>query len=127
MPDHVSDASAPAPQRPPPAPPVENRSDPIAINQILEQRLQTDAGASSATPPRNIPPRTNSNSRFELSPAVNGGVNDGPMTPRNDAGPFVLDGSAGRTTTAVAVAPVNGGNRPRAPSHISLSHEDVEG
>jgi hypothetical protein len=25
-----------------------------------------------------------------------GGVSDGPMTPRNDAGPFVLDGSAGR-------------------------------
>jgi hypothetical protein len=25
-----------------------------------------------------------------------GGVHDGPMTPRNDAGPFVLDGSAGR-------------------------------
>jgi hypothetical protein len=25
-----------------------------------------------------------------------GGMHDGPMTPRNDAGPFVLDGSAGR-------------------------------
>lgn len=25
-----------------------------------------------------------------------GGTHDGPMTPRNDAGPFVLDGSAGR-------------------------------
>jgi hypothetical protein len=36
-----------------------------------------------------------------LYPAVNDGltpdrVADGPMTPRNDAGPFVLDGSAGR-------------------------------
>jgi hypothetical protein len=36
-----------------------------------------------------------------LYPAVNDGLTpdrmaDGPMTPRNDAGPFVLDGSAGR-------------------------------
>lgn len=29
-----------------------------------------------------------------------GGANDGPMTPRNDAGPFVLDGSAGRAAGA---------------------------
>jgi hypothetical protein len=36
-----------------------------------------------------------------LYPAADDGlspnrVHDGPMTPRNDAGPFVLDGSAGR-------------------------------
>jgi hypothetical protein len=27
-------------------------------------------------------------------------VQDGPMTPRNDAGPFVLDGSAGRAAAS---------------------------
>ncbi|MCJ1298676.1 hypothetical protein MMC08_001466 [Hypocenomyce scalaris] len=31
---------------------------------------------------------------------------DGPTTPRNDAGPFVFDGSAGRVTGRRAVAPV---------------------
>lgn len=41
--------------------------------------------ATSTTPPSNTP--------FALA---TGGVADGPMTPRNDAGPFVLDGSAGR-------------------------------
>lgn len=123
MPDYIPDNSAPVPQRPPPAPPIEFQSEIIPINQTFEQRLQSEAGASSGTPPRNIPPRANSNSRFDLSPAVNGVVTEGPMTPRNDAGPFVLDGSAGRATTVVG-APLNGGNRPRAPSHVSLSHEE---
>jgi E3 ubiquitin-protein ligase DMA1/2 len=131
MPDHIPHSSAPVPQRPPPPPPTESQSDAALINQTLEQRLQTGTGASSATPPRDIPPRansnSNSNSRFELAPSVNGIVTDGPMTPRNDAGPFVLDGGAGRTTAATSGAPVSGGNRPRASSHISLSHEDGDG
>lgn len=44
------------------------------------------AAARSATP--------TSHTHFELAAGV---MADGPLTPRNDAGPFVLDGSAGRS------------------------------
>jgi hypothetical protein len=47
----------------------------------------------NTTPARPIPVRTGP-SRSELSPGR--AVDGGPMTPRNDAGPFVLDGGAGR-------------------------------
>lgn len=54
--------------------------------------------ASAITPPRAIPGRNESPStRAELAPGQV--VADGPMTPRNDAGPFVLDGGAGRSST----------------------------
>lgn len=39
-------------------------------------------------------------------------VHDGPMTPRNDAGPFVLDGSAGRASNSrprEGESPISGG------------------
>lgn len=53
---------------------------------------------SATTPPRAIPGRNESPStRIELAPGQV--VADGPMTPRNDAGPFVLDGGAGRSST----------------------------
>jgi hypothetical protein len=52
---------------------------------------------STLTPPRPIPPRKSSPGRYELVPGQT--VADGPMTPRNDAGPFVLDGGAGQSST----------------------------
>lgn len=63
---------------------------------ITNRRQQQDAEsfadlehARSATPP--------STAQFALAAGViNGGRGEGPLTPRNDAGPFVLDGSAGR-------------------------------
>ena len=53
--------------------------------------------SSTLTPPRPIPPRKSSPGRYELVPGQT--VADGPMTPRNDAGPFVLDGGAGQAST----------------------------
>jgi E3 ubiquitin-protein ligase DMA1/2 len=51
---------------------------------------------TAITPPRAIPGRHESPStRIDLAPGQV--VADGPMTPRNDAGPFVLDGGAGRS------------------------------
>lgn len=46
------------------------------------------AGARSTTP--------TSHTQFALSAGAPNPLVDGPMTPRNDAGPFVFDGSAGR-------------------------------
>lgn len=67
------------------------------------QRLISPAQSSSVTQPVSIN-ITGNNERSGLSPlfpTVSDGLTpertqDCPMTPRNDAGPFVLDGSAGR-------------------------------
>lgn len=75
-------------------------------------RSPSHSGATTPTQPRNIAPsvrqedthRSNdllgarsttptSTAQFALAAGV---INEGPMTPRNDAGPFVFDGSAGR-------------------------------
>ncbi|KAK1094557.1 hypothetical protein LTR48_000106 [Friedmanniomyces endolithicus] len=67
---------------------------PVAISPPPLDRRSTSAtdlllGASafSTTPTSNV--------QFALASGV--AMGDGPMTPRNDAGPFVLDGSAGRS------------------------------
>jgi len=54
---------------------------------------ENSGSASSLAAPRPIPARQVNN--YELSPGTSG-ASEGPMTPRNDAGPFVLDGGAGR-------------------------------
>jgi E3 ubiquitin-protein ligase DMA1/2 len=67
------------------------------------QRFVSPAPSSSVTQPVAIN-IVNNNENPGLSPLFPTGtdglsperVADGPMTPRNDAGPFVLDGSAGR-------------------------------
>ncbi|KAK5684092.1 hypothetical protein LTS10_003956 [Elasticomyces elasticus] len=65
---------------------------PVAISPPPGQRSSASdllgAGAFSTTP--------TSTMQFALL-AEGGMIADGPMTPRNDAGPFVLDGSAGRS------------------------------
>lgn len=68
--------------------PVPN-SQPINIARSRSgQRSPSDPhGARSTTP--------TSHTQFALSVGPNP-ITEGPMTPRNDAGPFVLDGSAGR-------------------------------
>lgn len=43
-------------------------------------------------------------------------AHDGPMTPRNDAGPFVLDGSAGRAGTTRLRDDSPGSGETNAPS-----------
>ena len=53
--------------------------------------------SATLTPPRPIPARkTSPSGRYELG--LGQIVADGPMTPRNDAGPFVLDGGAGQSS-----------------------------
>jgi len=61
------------------------------------QDPSNQGSVSALAAPRPIPARTTgSASSYEL--AVGPLVHEGPMTPRNDAGPFVLDGGAGTTT-----------------------------
>ena len=45
---------------------------------------------------------------------------EGPLTPRNDAGPFIFDGSAGRASGAVIFSGATGGRHQSAP-HSNLS------
>lgn len=56
---------------------------------------------AAATSPLPIPCRTLSpeTRRYEL---MTNGPGDGPQTPRNDAGPFILDGGAGTSSTPLA-------------------------
>jgi E3 ubiquitin-protein ligase DMA1/2 len=133
MQDVMTDgASAPAPQRPPPPPPpaVPTQQPPptVAIQVIQGIQFDTQPGATApsniaSSLPRNIPTRAMANSRFDPHTRVNGTVNDVSLTPRNDAGPFVLDGSAGRSSS-VNTPTTNGVDRPRSGSHVSLSHEE---
>ncbi|KAF2188969.1 hypothetical protein K469DRAFT_564943 [Zopfia rhizophila CBS 207.26] len=82
-----------------------------SLNQIANQnpstpqRLTNPAGSSSVTQPVSIN-MAQTNASLGVSPLFQN-ASDGlspervpecPMTPRNDAGPFVLDGSAGRGT-----------------------------
>jgi hypothetical protein len=133
MPDAVSDsvllsrtASMAAPARPAPTAPPPDAGPNLSTINYLDGIVSSEPAviAPSPTPPRNIPPRMQ-NQRHDLA-GVNGIVVDGPMTPRNDVGPFVLDGSAGRSVAATAAgtttAPASG-NRPRSASHLSLTHE----
>lgn len=64
-------------------------SRPLPITQPRSPSTSADIlGARSTTP--------TSNAQFALAAGIGGMIADGPMTPRNDAGPFVLDGSGGR-------------------------------
>jgi hypothetical protein len=81
-------------QRSPPSiPPVQQQSH-GGLSFIL-------GSTSVATPPRNIPARNGSGSRLELLQSTANGQ-EGPLTPRNDAGPFVLDGGAANGTTGAS-------------------------
>lgn len=76
-------------------------NQPISHPQTPERR--TEPPTSSSTQPVTIDV-SGANEFSGLSPLypsnrdglIPDRVHDGPMTPRNDAGPFVLDGSAGR-------------------------------
>jgi hypothetical protein len=61
---------------------------------VTPPELANQASASALAAPRPIPGRAGSS--YELHPGTPGV--EGPMTPRNDAGPFVLDGGAGRSS-----------------------------
>jgi hypothetical protein len=79
----------------------------------------------STSQPRAIPPR--SAARGELGPVINGTAatvngDGGPLTPRNNVGPFVLDGAAGRPRDA-RDARSDGRARSRTP----LAGSDVTG
>lgn len=107
----------PPPQRPapgPPAPPsVEpptptaaslfspfpQRTTPVSMMPPASPLTPAETTPLSSSQPRAIPPR--SAARGELGPVVNGVLmatngDGGPLTPRNNIGPFVLDGAAGR-------------------------------
>ncbi|QDS77329.1 hypothetical protein FKW77_004927 [Venturia effusa] len=61
----------------------------------IESIQSTTVSAPRAIPVRSTPGSTGTTA-YELT--VGPPVQEGPMTPRNDAGPFVLDGGAGATT-----------------------------
>lgn len=61
---------------------------PIPITNHTQHTSDEPIGARSTTP--------TSHAQFALAAGVPTQLVDGPMTPRNDAGPFVFDGSAGR-------------------------------
>ncbi|KAF2666995.1 SMAD/FHA domain-containing protein [Microthyrium microscopicum] len=128
----MADAINPAPGRPAPPPPaVEPVSAPIAATAGAESNLNGIPAVTTSPPPpppppngsvmsaaRPIPNRNPSpgTRRYDLLSNGNGVPTEGPMTPRNDAGPFVLDGGAGQ---AEAVPPLT---RQRSESHLSLTH-----
>ncbi|KAF2126450.1 hypothetical protein P153DRAFT_369165 [Dothidotthia symphoricarpi CBS 119687] len=78
----------PAPQTPHPR--ISSPSDNLTSSQPVSINVNGANDFSGLTP-------MFANTMDGLTP---GGVHDGPMTPRNDAGPFVLDGSAGRAAGA---------------------------
>lgn len=102
----------------------------IVITESLND-IANQPASGPTTPQRNPPPVasssvtqpvainiTGANEPSGLSPlfqhttvTLNGERAEGPMTPRNDAGPFVLDGSAGR----------NGGQRLREGAELERS------
>ncbi|KAM3422590.1 hypothetical protein BST61_g80 [Cercospora zeina] len=103
-PDRSSSSALPVPS-----------SQPINMSRSRSgQRSPSDSnGARSTTPTSHAP--------FALSAGPTA-VTEGPITPRNDAGPFVLDGSAGRdridhNLAAQAVAEVSG---PASPEEVSV-------
>ncbi|KAK4954884.1 hypothetical protein LTR10_007076 [Elasticomyces elasticus] len=101
-----SDLSAGAPSTPGKLTATATR--PVAISPPPGQRSSASdllgAGAFSTTP--------TSTMQFALL-AEGGMIADGPMTPRNDAGPFVLDGSAGRSVGRGILEQVVGDERER--------------
>jgi len=96
----MTDVVNPPPDRPAPAPPTSNPVPEVAPTQAgappnapeVDGPPPSTNGTSSVAVP--IPQNTSPGTRhYELQ--VNGNI-EGPITPRNDAGPFVLDGAAGR-------------------------------
>jgi hypothetical protein len=80
---------------------------------LLSRRQASNPGSpeiASVSNAIDVPPRKSGENRRNLDAArtqtpdgerlING---EGPLTPRNDAGPFILDGSAGRGRRVVAI------------------------
>lgn len=89
-------------------------SQPINIARSRSGQRSGSAanGARSTTP--------TSHTQFALSVGEQPTIRDGPMTPRNDAGPFVLDGSAGRNRIDNnLVSQAVSGNEPTSPEDVS--------
>lgn len=96
------------------APNESSAADGLARNSTLLSRRQANKPASpeiaSVSNAIDVPGRSGS-SGANLEPArtqtpdgeriING---EGPLTPRNDAGPFILDGSAGRASGQRVIA-----------------------
>jgi hypothetical protein len=108
----MADASHAPPDRPAPLPPT---LEPIAVGAEYVTRASSlspevpsqqpngiMATAALPIPGRNVSPGTR---RYDL---MTNGTTEGPQTPRNDAGPFVLDGAGAIT----AQASVNGAQQP---------------
>ena len=68
-------------------------SQPLAIHQPIHHHQRTSSSDLLGAHPRSATPT--STAQFALAAGVIG--DGGPMTPRNDAGPFVFDGMAGRS------------------------------
>lgn len=67
-------------------------------------------GARAGSTPRPIPLPQRSNNSLSPERTSNGITSEGPLTPRNDLGPFILDGSAGRTRRGVERTATNNSN-----------------
>ena len=124
----------------------DNDNDPVNItNTDTEGRTQPVPIAprrAPSTPSQNLSARSatpTSHTAFTLTGVSGGGLgpvgeqsilDNGPMTPRNDAGPFVLDGSAGRDRRAEGIGAVedvlNGGGMEHASSLDAEGMDDAQ-
>lgn len=80
------------------SPPEESLNATVPAVDIIPRRSISEAQAGFSLLPR--PSRAERSTSRTPSPngisAITDGLPEGPMTPRNDVGPFVFDGSAGR-------------------------------
>jgi hypothetical protein len=80
---------------------IGSTNNPTPSPQTPERRVEPPTSSVTQPVTINVSGANEFNGLSPLYPNAHDGltpdrVHDGPMTPRNDAGPFVLDGSAGR-------------------------------
>jgi hypothetical protein len=102
--EHLNIDAAPSPVEPESRTPLVSNSTVAPVDILSRNSISNSAGR-----PANLS-RPNINGRNTTrTPSPNGTSssldvvltgNEGPMTPRNDAGPFIFDGSAGRSNDA---------------------------
>jgi hypothetical protein len=90
-------------------PPAETSASSVQAVDIVPRRSISDAQIGFAQ----LPHRPKPENSTERTPSPSGisaiaeGMPEGPMTPRNDFGPFVFDGSAGRVRPITDVSTAN--------------------
>lgn len=92
------------------SPPAETSNSTVSAVDIVPRRSTSEV-APSAVPLPSISSAVDGSLPQDLSPprfpTIADGVPDGPMTPRNDLGPFIFDGGAGRVRPLTDVSTAN--------------------